>query len=564
MPTEGRRRSALIVASDLYQDPGLQRLRAPAHDAAALARVLRDPEIGDFEVRTVLNEPEHAIREAVAELFADRKPDDVILLHFSCHGVKDEGGELYFAATNTKLRLLGATALAADFVNRCMSRSRSRRMVLLLDCCYAGAFERGMAARAGNAVGIEERFGGRGRAVITASSAIEYAFEGDELADAQERKPSVFTSALVEGLETGEADRDQDGYVAIDELYDYVYDRVREATPNQTPGKWTFAVQGELYIARRSRPVTRPAPLSEDLQQAIQHSLPSVRAAAVQELERLLQGGHAGRALAAELALDRLTEDDSRHVSSAAKVALGLQAAAVDLIGEPIPVVDPVSTARHQPPVQPWLQPPKAAGQPPRASWLPVLVVAGGWIAAWPACFGLSSTALATNVVAGVAAALVGWLVAGILVAAALRWASPSVPVRRALLIAIGWPTCLLVGLAGPVAFRMSTAGAAVLAVSVAAAGLLGALALEAPGRPPRWDRVLVVAAGWLAGWLWSGSTAWPDAFRLIYLDYVRNWADVLEREGFLQLAAGGVMSGTVGGILMYLLLRPTHTARSA
>ena len=43
------------------------------------------------------------------------------------------------------------------------------------------------------------------------------------------------------------------GYVALDELYDYVYDRVRAVTPNQTPGKWTFGVQGDLYIARRSR-----------------------------------------------------------------------------------------------------------------------------------------------------------------------------------------------------------------------------------------------------------------------------------------------------------------------
>ena len=57
------------------------------------------------------------------------------------------------------------------------------------------------------------------------------------------------------------ASRDQDGLVALDELYDYVYDTVRETTPNQTPCKWTFGVQGELVIARRASPVTTPAPL---------------------------------------------------------------------------------------------------------------------------------------------------------------------------------------------------------------------------------------------------------------------------------------------------------------
>src|SRR5215207_6398309 len=133
-------RSALIVASDDYTDPGLRRLRAPASDARALAGVLRDPKIGGFEVRTLLNEPAYEVNEAVEEFFAVRRPDDLLLLHFSCHGVKDEGGELYFAAANTKLRRLGATAVAAEFVNRRMSRSRSRRIVLLPDCCYAGAF----------------------------------------------------------------------------------------------------------------------------------------------------------------------------------------------------------------------------------------------------------------------------------------------------------------------------------------------------------------------------------------------------------------------------------------
>jgi hypothetical protein len=159
--------------------------------------------------------------------------------------------------------------------------------------------------------------------VITASSAMEYAFEGDQLADTRELAPSVFTSALVKGLETGEADRDQDGLVALGELYDYVYDKVRAATPNQTPEKWTFGVQGELYIARRARPVTTPAPLPPELQEAIDSPFTRVRAGAVPELARLLGSRHAGLALAARQALERLAEDDSRTVSAEATAALG-------------------------------------------------------------------------------------------------------------------------------------------------------------------------------------------------------------------------------------------------
>ncbi len=205
-------RSALIIASSDYADPELRRLQAPVSDARALETVLRDPGIGGFEVRTLLNEPAHKVNLAVDEFFADRRPDDLLLVHFSGHGVKDEDGDLYFAMADTVLRRLAATAVAADFVNRRMNRSRSKRVVLLLDCCNAGAFERGMTPRAGGGMDIEAQFGGgRGRAVITASNAMEYAFESGELASTGDVPPSVFTSALVQGLATGQADRDQDG-----------------------------------------------------------------------------------------------------------------------------------------------------------------------------------------------------------------------------------------------------------------------------------------------------------------------------------------------------------------
>src|SRR5262249_54495705 len=159
--------------------------------------------------------------------------------------------------------------------------------------------------------------------VITASSAIEYALEDAELAHSTGSQPSVFTSALVEGLRTGDADLDEDGRVGLDELYEYVFDRVRKATPHQTPGKWSFGVQGELYIARRSRPVTTPAALPPELEQALDHPLVGVRLGVIRELQQLRRSQRAGLVLAATLALQRLTEDDSRTVSASAATALG-------------------------------------------------------------------------------------------------------------------------------------------------------------------------------------------------------------------------------------------------
>jgi len=58
----GRRR-ALIVANGEYDNAGLQRLGSPAADADALAGVLADRTISDFDVRIVRNETAHVVAE---------------------------------------------------------------------------------------------------------------------------------------------------------------------------------------------------------------------------------------------------------------------------------------------------------------------------------------------------------------------------------------------------------------------------------------------------------------------------------------------------------------------
>jgi len=241
--------NALIVATDRYEDTSLQQLRGPVHDADELARTLADPAIGGYTVRTVLNQPTHLIAEEIEGFFVDRMREDLLLLYFSCHGLKDDAGRLYFAGTNTKIKRLAATGLASSFVSERMDASRSRKIVLLLDCCYSGAFARGLLARAGPMVDVQERFTGRGRVVITASTAMEYAFEmSADPAISGAGTPSLFTSAVVRGLRTGEADLDGDGRVSVHELYDYVFERVQLASTGQTPSMLSH-IEGDLYVA---------------------------------------------------------------------------------------------------------------------------------------------------------------------------------------------------------------------------------------------------------------------------------------------------------------------------
>jgi uncharacterized caspase-like protein len=322
-------RIALVVANDHYDDPGLRSLVAPAHDAAALAEALADPSVGGFEVRVLRNESAQEIRVAVEDFFADRAPEDLLLLHFSCHGLKNAAGELFLAVADTKPARLASTAVAADFVNRQMSDSRAQRIALFLDCCYGGAFPRGMVVRAAGEAQVRDAFagqaevgGGRGRVVVTASSAMEYAFEGGQLATDATPTPSVFTGAVVDGLTTGEADRDGDGWVGLTELVGYVTDRVHRVTPNQNPQMWTFGAQGELLIARsRIRRIT-PTPLAPELVAAMESPLPAARFGVVDYLRERLSDTDLGQAYAAWQALHRMTDDDSRRVSDAVADAI--------------------------------------------------------------------------------------------------------------------------------------------------------------------------------------------------------------------------------------------------
>ncbi len=91
----GGQRKALIVANDQYEQDALRDLLAPAADAEALGQVLGDPQIGDFAVQVVRNEPAHIIQAQIEDLFSDSRSDDVLLLHFSGHGLKSESGDLF-------------------------------------------------------------------------------------------------------------------------------------------------------------------------------------------------------------------------------------------------------------------------------------------------------------------------------------------------------------------------------------------------------------------------------------------------------------------------------------
>jgi formylglycine-generating enzyme required for sulfatase activity/uncharacterized caspase-like protein len=351
--TEKRR--ALIVASDEYQDPNLRQLVTPAQDAEDLALVLRDPAIGGFDqVETSINRPSHDVRRAIARFFAQGTRKDLLFLYFSGHGLLDAQGHLYLAAQDTERDLLSATAIPAAFVSAEMDRSRSRRQVLVLDCCHSGAFDRGAKGAIGARVGTAAAFEGTGygRVVLTATDSTQYAWEGDQVIGQADH--SVFTHYLVHGLQTGEADINADGLITLDELYDYVYAQVVRETPRQTPGKWTYKQQGEILIARNPALAASASLLPGWITEALASGAFSARLAAVGELTQLSQGRDRDLAAVARVELKRLSrEDEHPAVRGAAAGVLGTAPISVQTPRDAPPPRAPQITPRKTEPTRP-------------------------------------------------------------------------------------------------------------------------------------------------------------------------------------------------------------------
>ncbi|MEB3337465.1 MAG: caspase family protein, partial [Leptolyngbyaceae bacterium] len=240
---------ALLIGVSEYES-GLNPLPAAVRDVASLQRILQDSEMGGFdEVKVLTNPDPQAMQYEVETLFTTgRSKDDLVLLFFSGHGIKDDSNNLYFATRitrkNAKGDLIRSTAVPARFIHEVMNNSRAKRQAIILDCCFSGAFDPTLQTKDDGSVDLQGQLGSEGRVVLTSSSSTQYSFEqqGSDL--------SLYTRYLVEGIETGAGDLDEDGKISILELHDYATAKVQETAPSITPKLITLKDMGfEIVLA---------------------------------------------------------------------------------------------------------------------------------------------------------------------------------------------------------------------------------------------------------------------------------------------------------------------------
>jgi type 1 fimbria pilin len=231
---------ALLIGNSTYpaDEHNLQILKGPVKDIAALNRALIDSDTGLFDDIDVTLLPEATSSRTLRTLsrfFGSADRDDVLLVYFSGHGKLDQNGRLHLCMQDTETTDLLSTAVSSTRINEFAEASRARNVVIVLDCCHAGAFRGGDF---GDAVA------GPGRYVLTSCRGTQLANDATV-----ENGTSYFTQHLVDGLLGEAADRDQDGFVDFSDLYSYVDRRLREEN-KQIPQRRVDG-DGDLRLARR-------------------------------------------------------------------------------------------------------------------------------------------------------------------------------------------------------------------------------------------------------------------------------------------------------------------------
>ena len=280
--TTGLASYALVIGIDAYGG-GIATLQSAVRDATAIGALLAN----DHQYHVTCLVDEAATRRAILQ-FLDALPatltaDSAFLLYYAGHGVAHgdgTAGPQGYLLPHDASKTDEASWLSMVDVVAALERLPCRHLLVVLDCCFAGAF-RWASSREVEVVDrplyssqYARYLAGDAWQALTSASADERAADllpgRENLRDSADvGGHSPFAAALIRGL-SGDADSaragyEPDGVITAIELYQYVFERLtpRDAAPSQTPGIWPLKPinKGEFIFLNPRRALnTRPDP----------------------------------------------------------------------------------------------------------------------------------------------------------------------------------------------------------------------------------------------------------------------------------------------------------------
>ena len=239
--TKVKEKWAVIIGISKYKDSSIN-LEYADRDAQGIYDILTQEKDGFFKkdhIIKLINEEAtvQKIRSALSKFLKKPDKDDLFLLYFACHGSIDPEitERCYILPYDTDLDELESTSLPMDQIRTSIrDYLKAERKIIIADACHSGNIV-GDGTRSSQSLEIVNNYlkalanSLEGTALLTSAEAREVAREGKEWGGGH----GVFTHYIIEGMK-GEADGygggQEDGIISIGELFEYVSNKVREAT----------------------------------------------------------------------------------------------------------------------------------------------------------------------------------------------------------------------------------------------------------------------------------------------------------------------------------------------
>jgi hypothetical protein len=232
---------ALVVGVANYQH--MPSLKYTDDDAYQLYAFLKSPEGGAIpneNIKVLVDDvaTKNNILLSMDQLFSKADANDVILLYMSGHGLEGSFIPSDFDGYQNQL--------SYNAINNILNESEAKHKLLIADACHSGSLvaSRGSsyAPAVNNYYNILENLESGGTAMLLSSAAKEVSLEYSGL------RQGVFSHFLMQGL-SGHADQNHNKVVTISELYQYLYNGVRDYTQNAQSPILTGSYNREMPVA---------------------------------------------------------------------------------------------------------------------------------------------------------------------------------------------------------------------------------------------------------------------------------------------------------------------------
>ncbi|MCL4457356.1 MAG: caspase family protein [Nitrospirae bacterium] len=227
---------AIVVGINEYKNKNIS-LNYAVSDAKAFTETLKATAKTLFEnINAMLlissdETTKESIQKAFEEIRTRVKPNDLFVFYNASHGVIDivEDQEQYYLLTSNVLsfssRQIGRDAMSQKELIQLIGAIPAQKKLIILDTCHAGKagkeitvalLQQTRGLTESTAIKLLQR--AIGSTVFSASSDTQQALEGY-------KGHGLFTYVLNEGMQGG-ADMNKDGFIKVNELADYVEERV--------------------------------------------------------------------------------------------------------------------------------------------------------------------------------------------------------------------------------------------------------------------------------------------------------------------------------------------------